>query len=158
VSQTFRLFLFLTSFAILGTSIDAQAEPENQRRQWVKKYDADGDKRLKGKEVKKFKADHAEPYERLRKWCDKAMEKPKKEGVSFPKGEKEKKFKCKKKRFDAPYVKAWVALAKPDPVERGDLKVLKPVSGDRTPDPKPKPKPEPENPCNPCDPPKNPCE
>ena len=152
--RTFRL-IWVAAVCIfaLGSAIDAQAAPENQRRGWVKKYDTNDDHRLKGKEVKNFWTDHEEPYKRLQAWCEGALEKPKKEGVDFPKGEKEKKFKCKKKRIDAPYLKAWVALAKPDkPTEREQAKVDSSVSPIKE-----KPHQPPANPCNPCSPPDNPC-
>ncbi len=157
------LFALIACLDVLGTATTAHAG-DNQRRQWFKKYDDNKDKRLKGKEVRSFKKAHPGPYEKLKNWCDKAKEKPKKNGVKFPKGEKERKFKCKKKRIDNPYVKAWIAAANPPPKKD---KPTHPSAGkgkDQTVT-KPKPKPEhpahPRNPCggaeNPCEPVENPC-
>jgi len=116
MSRMFRMILAaVVCFAVLGaSSVDAQAQ-DNQRRQWLKKYDNNKDKSLKGKEVRRFKKDHPEPYRRLATWCQAAKERPKKHDVNLPKQTKRaKKFKCKKKRVDRPYMKAWVEKADPD--------------------------------------------
>ena len=94
--------------SLFGGSFDAQAAgDQTPRQEWFKKYDENGDQQLKGKEVKNFMHDHPVPYERFRDWCEAAKERPKQEGVTLPKDKKAKKYKCKKKHFDAPYVKAW---------------------------------------------------
>ena len=122
--------LAISLLGLLSTVPEAYAA-DNQRREWLQKYDEDGDKRLKGKEAKNFMKDHEKKHEQLMKFCENAMEKPQKHDVTFPKGEKEKKFKCKKKRIDAPYMKAWVRAGAPEeeeekpvhPSERDDKNV-----------------------------------
>lgn len=87
---------------------------DNDRKEWVKKFDHNDDGRWRGffgKDVRKFKKAHPAQYEKLQRFCENATEKPNKFDVNFPKGEKEKKFKCKKKKVDAPYLKAWVKQA-----------------------------------------------
>ena len=91
---------------------------DNDRKAWVKKFDHNNDGRWRGglfghKDIRKFKKAHPQPYEKLVKFCDKASENPKKFDVKFPKGEKEKKFKCKKGKVDEPYLKAWIKDGKP---------------------------------------------
>lgn len=90
---------------------------DNSRKGWVKEFDHNGDGRWRGffgKDMRKFKKAHPQPYEKLVKWCERASEKPNKFDVNFPKGENEKKFKCKKKKVDEPYLKAWIKDAKED--------------------------------------------
>jgi hypothetical protein len=91
---------------------------DNNRRDLYRTYDYNNDKRLKGKELKNMEKEHAKPYRSLQSFCTQALNKPKKHGVNFPKGEKAKKFKCKARRVDAPYARAWVKEApmtnKPD--------------------------------------------
>jgi len=113
------------ALALLIPSVQADAA-ENQRKDWYKKYDYDKDGQLKGKEAKHFKKEKEKQYTKLRNWCDKAKEKPKKFDVKIPKDVKEKKVKCKKKHIDQPYMKAWVKAGAPDkeePKERDGAKV-----------------------------------
>ena len=52
-------------------SLPAMAEDNgNQRRGWFKEFDYNGDKELKGKEIKEFKKAHEPAYTRLQQWCD----------------------------------------------------------------------------------------
>jgi len=104
--------------ALAGTTTAYAADGDNPRRDWFKKYDENNDKRWKGKEAKNFKNDHQKMYDKLQAWCEKATEKPKKFNVEFPKDVKEKKFKCKKKRIDEPYLRAWVKEGRPDRPDR----------------------------------------
>ncbi len=100
----------------VGTPAGAAAsEDHNERRDWLKKFDDNNDGRGKGKEIRNFRDQHPKKFEELLKWCDRALAKPSKFDVSFPKGEKAKKFKCKKSKVDAPYLRAWVKLGKPEP-------------------------------------------
>jgi len=103
-----RPILFLAALLCLG-AVPSEAEAsDNNRRDLYRTYDYNKDKRLKGKELKNMESEHPKPYGKLQSFCSKALNKPKKHGVNFPKGEKEKKFKCKKRRVDEPYAKAWV--------------------------------------------------
>jgi len=105
-----RMTAIALSAALLASAgVPAFAQDsDNKRREWYQEYDTNSDKRLKGKEAKNFMKDHEKIHAELVEWCDGATEKPKKHDVKFPKDEKEKKFKCKKKRFDKPYIQAWV--------------------------------------------------
>ena len=119
--KTLRIALTIALLAMSGTAHakkkgggDKKNDNDNDRKEWVKKFDhnKDGDFRgWFGKDARKFKKAHPGQYEKLQKFCENASEKPKKFDVNFPKGEKEKKFKCKKKKIDAPYLKAWVKQA-----------------------------------------------
>ena len=98
-----------------GWSFDASASPDaNERRDWLKEFDDNNDRRWKGKEIKTFRNHHDKKYSELLRWCGRAVDKPKKFNVSFPSGEKVKKFKCKKNRVDAPYLAAWIKEGKPE--------------------------------------------
>ena len=94
-----------------GTLASSAHAADNNRKDWYKEFDYNGDKRLKGKEVRHFKKDHEAAWTKLREWCEEAKEKPNKYDVNFPKDVKEKKFKCKKYRVDEPYIKAWIRAA-----------------------------------------------
>ena len=164
------LLALFVAVALLGTATTAQAG-DNQRRDWFKKYDENKDQRLKGKEVRHFKQDHLIPFKKLRDWCRDARDKPKKHDVNLPKGVKERKTKCRRRRVDNPYVKAWIADAnsakkkkksKPGKEEEkkgGSVNREKPASTPPTHPGHPNgSEPEPaENPCNPCAPTPNPC-
>lgn len=105
--RTSRLAVITT--VALGLAFSAPAHADNQRLGFWKEYDANGDKELKGKELKNFKTDQEPAYNRLVAFCEAAVEKPKKMGVELPADEKAaKKLKCKSKKIAAPYVKAWV--------------------------------------------------
>jgi len=108
-------FARMTALSLTAALLAASVTPafaddgaDNKRREWYQSYDTNGDKRLKGKEAKNFMKDHEKVHAQLMEWCEDAIAKPKKHDVKFPKDEKEKKFKCKKKRFDKPYIQAWV--------------------------------------------------
>ncbi len=95
----------------------------NPRNEWVKKFDHNNDGDWRGglfghKDTRKFKKAHEAQHSKLVNWCERAKEKPAKFGVKFPKGEKEKKFKCKKGKVDGPYLKAWVRDGKPEKEEK----------------------------------------
>ena len=113
--RTTPLILLVASLG-MTISLPAMAEDNgNQRRGWFKEFDYNGDKELKGKEIKEFKKAHEPAYTRLQQWCEDAMAKPKKMGVDLPEDEKEaKKLKCKKGKVSREYMKAWVADAPPD--------------------------------------------
>jgi hypothetical protein len=92
-----------------GLAFSAPAHADNQRLGFWKEYDANGDKDMKGKELKTLKKDHEPAYNRLVAFCDAALEKPKKHGVELPEDEKDaKKLKCKSNKVSSEYMKAWV--------------------------------------------------
>lgn len=108
-----------------GGGGDNDKDDGNNRREWVKKFDNNKDGNWRGglfghKDIRGFKKAHPQPYEKLVKFCNRASESPKKFDVNFPKGEKAKKFKCKKGKVDAPYLKAWIKDAKDDKKEDRD--------------------------------------
>lgn len=92
----------------------------NNRRDIYKSYDYNDDGKLKCKETKHFRKEKPGQFDNLMSFCEKASAAPKKNGVTFPKGEKAKKFKCKKSRIDKPYMKAWIADGPKKKKKKGD--------------------------------------
>ncbi len=106
-----RLFLALT-FSGLFVSAAAHAE-ETKRDGIVAEFDANGDKRLKGKEMRAFRDDRPKLYADLLAFCEVAKEDPKAHGVKLPAKPKGKDKKCKKSHVSKYFLNAWTDLGKP---------------------------------------------
>ena len=104
------------AFALVFTLMANQAmadEPETKRDVIVEKHDADGNKRLDGKEMKNFKKGNPRLYESLLTFCEAANEHPKKMGVDLPAEPDKKQLQCKKKHVSRLFLNAWTADGQP---------------------------------------------
>ena len=90
------------------TAPDTEEITEDRRREAIQKYNTDDDFRLKGKELKTFKAERPRMYDNLVEFCGRALDKPKANGVVLPGDKKDaKKHKCKKSNIGKAYFSAW---------------------------------------------------
>ena len=87
---------FILAFTLIANQAMAD-EPETKRDVIVAKHDADGNKRLDGKEMKNFKSGNPKMYDSLLTFCEAANEHPKKMGVDLPADPDKKQLQCKKK-------------------------------------------------------------
>lgn len=103
---------FVLAFTLLANQAMAD-EPETKRDVIVAKHDADGNKRLDGKEMKNFKNGNPKLYDSLLTFCEAANEHPKKMGVDLPADPDKKQLQCKKKHVSRLFLNAWTAEGQP---------------------------------------------
>jgi hypothetical protein len=81
---------------------------EAKRLDAIRDFNYNGDYRLRGKELRHMKKERPKMYASLQRFCDRAEDHPKRNGVVFPEDEKlAKKMKCKKTNVGKAYFSAW---------------------------------------------------
>lgn len=105
--------ILIVAATLLSPLAYADKEPETKRDVVVEKHDANGDKRLDGKEMKTFKKENPKMYAALVEFCGVAKDAPKKNGVELPKDPTKKQLQCKKKHVSRLFLHAWTADGKP---------------------------------------------